>query len=571
MNKKIKLYKMDHVTDLKDMLRNSLEKYGERPLFLVKDKIDQPYRPITYNEYGADVKALGTALIARGFKGKRVAVLGENSYGWTTGYMAVVAGVGVVVPIDKELPGEEIIRMVARADVSAIIFSERYFDKIKEASANMPTVSLYICMGSRQDEELGNVTTAALIAEGRELIAKGDTSYDDAVIDPYEMTVLLFTSGTTATAKAVMLSQHNIVTNLIAMGSMVEVRGGTCLSILPMHHTYECTCGFLYAVYGGCTLAFCDGLKYIQKNMCEAHVTYILTVPLLLETMYKRIWDNIDKQGLRSKVETAIRISNGLRKVGINLTDKLFGQIKNAFGGKLQKFVVGAAPLKPEICKGFRDLGIEVRQGYGLTECAPIIALGPDSFYKDEAVGYPMPGVEIRIDHPDEDGNGEIIARGENIMMGYYEDKEATDAAIIDGWFHTGDIGCMDEDGFVYITGRCKNMILTKNGKNVFPEEIEPMVLELDTVKECVVYEEKSGGDAKIACMVYPDIDVIKEKYSIEGDPSKEKMEAIIFDEIKKTINTKLVSYKAIRAVHVRDKEFVKTTTQKIKRHLINE
>lgn len=570
---KLKLYEMDKVTDLKDMLQNSLEKYSDRTLFLVKDSHNQPYRPITYKQYGSDVHALGTALVARGYKDKRIAVLGENCYGWTVGYMATATGVGIIVPIDKELPGDEIVNMIARAEVSVVIFSDKYFDKIKGISDRCPTVSMFVCMGSKTDEAFNTVSLETLIAEGNQLLAEGNMDYMNAKIDPYEMSILLFTSGTTSDAKAVMLSQHNIVTNLMAMGSMVEVRGGTCLSILPLHHTYECTCGFLYSVYGGCTVAFCEGLRYVQQNMCEAHVTYVLTVPLLVETMYNKIWANIDKTpGLRKKVEAIIKVNNAARKVGIDMSRKLFKQIHSAFGGELELFVVGAAPMNPEVSKGLYDLGIRVRQGYGLTECAPIIALGADTYYKDEAVGYPMPGVQIEIFNPDEDGSGEIIAKGENVMLGYYNNQEATDSVIIDGWFHTGDVGYKDKDGFVYITGRCKNMILTKNGKNVYPEEIEPMILELDTVKECVVFEEKlDDGDARIACMVYPDVDVIKSKYSIEGEPTKEQMEKLIFDEIKENVNGKLVSYKAIRNVIVRETEFVKTTTLKIKRHMINQ
>ncbi len=573
MKQKLKLYEMDRVTDLKDMLNNSLKKYSERTLFLVKDSHNEPYRPIKYAKFGKDVHGLGTALVARGFKDKRVAVLGENCYGWTVGYMATVTGVGIIVPIDKELPATEIAHMIKRADVSVVIFSDKYFDKIKSIKDQCPTVSLFVNMGNKTDDQFQTTTLGTLIEEGNQLLEQGNMDYMNAKIDPYVMSILLFTSGTTSDAKAVMLSHHNIVTNIMAMGSMVEVRGGTCLSILPLHHTYECTCGFLYSVYGGCTVAFCEGLRYVQQNMSEAKVTYVLTVPLLVETMYNKIWANIDKTpGLRKKVETIIKVNNAARKVGVDMSRKLFKQIHSAFGGELELFVVGAAPMNPEVSKGLYDLGIRVRQGYGLTECAPIIALGADTYYKDEAVGYPMPGVEIEIYNPNDEGSGEIIARGENVMLGYYENQEATDAVIIDGWFHTGDVGHKDEDGFVYITGRCKNMILTKNGKNVYPEEIEPMILELDTVKECVIFEEKlEDGDARIACMVYPDVDIIKSKYSIEGQPTKEQMEKLLFDEIKDQVNSRLVSYKAIRNVIVRETEFIKTTTLKIKRHMIFE
>ena len=568
---KLKLYKMDHITDIKDMLTKSLAQFGDRTLFMVKDSHNQPYREITYTQFGDDVHGLGTALVARGYQGKRVAVLGENCYGWTVGYMATVTGVGIIVPIDKELPAEEISNMIKRADVSVVVFSDKYFDKIKSIKDKCPSVSLFVNMGSKQDPDFATSLLNDLIAEGNELLAQGNMDYMNAKIDPYVMSILLFTSGTTSEAKAVMLSHHNIVTNLMAMGSMVDVKGGRCLSVLPLHHTYECTCGFLYSVYGGCTVAFCEGLRYVQQNMSEAKVTYILTVPLLVETMYNKIWANIDKNGLRKQVEALIKMNNASRKVGIDLSRTLFKKIHAAFGGELGLFIVGAAPMNPEVSKGLYDLGIRVRQGYGLTECAPIIALGADTYYKDEAVGYPMPGVDIEIFNPNEEGSGEIIAKGENVMLGYYENQEATDAVIIDGWFHTGDVGHKDKDGFVYITGRCKNMILTKNGKNVYPEEIEPMISELDTVKECVIFEEKlDDGDARIACMVYPDVDVIKTKYGID-EPTKEQMEKVIFDEIKENVNTKLVSYKAIRNVIVRETEFVKTTTLKIKRHMINQ
>ncbi|MCX7841885.1 MAG: AMP-binding protein [Clostridia bacterium] len=567
--KNIPLYEVRPISNLKEMLVSSTEIFGEKPAFLVKEKGIEGYVPVSYKKFKADVDAFGTALISLGLKDKRIALIGESRYEWAVSYLATVNGTGITVPLDKELPVTEIESLLTRSSASAIIFSGHLKEQIDKILGNISSIKHYICMDDIEGQE-NIVSFSTLLNKGYQLMNAGDTSFIDSTIDNEAVSMLLFTSGTTDQSKAVMLSHSNICSNLMAMCSMLYIDSSdTFLSILPIHHTYECTCGFLCPLYRGSTIAHCEGLRHIVKNLQESKATVMLGVPLIFEAMYKRIWDTAAKKpGMVKKLKIAIKVSNALRKLNINLTKKLFALVHNNFGGKIRLFISGAAAIDPEVPKGFRSLGIHMVQGYGLTECSPIVALNRDVDFNDRAAGLPLPNLEVKIDNPDDDGIGEIIVKGSSIMKGYYENEEANRKVFKDGWFHTGDAGYMDKEGFIYITGRKKNVIVTKNGKNIYPEEIETLIANSPCIKESMVYgkEDESSGDVVVSCIVVPDMENINAILG-EGEASPEKVKQIIHAEIK-TVNSKLVNYKHIKNIHIRDNELAKTTTKKIKRFM---
>ncbi len=378
--------------------------------------------------------------------------------------------------------------------------------------------------------------------------------------------MLLFTSGTTEMAKAVMLSHKNISENLMNMCSMLYIdERDVFLSVLPIHHTYECTCGFLCQLYRGSTIAYCEGLRHIVKNVKESKCTVMLGVPLIFESMYRQIMNQAVKQKGKKAIKFAIGLSNALRAVHIDIRQKLFKQIHEALGGDIRLFISGAAGIDPQVAKGFREIGFNLVQGYGLTECAPIVALNRDVNYKDDAAGLPLPNLQVETHEPDEDGIGEIKCKGSSVMLGYYENPEATGKVIRDGWFYTGDLGFIDREGFVHITGRKKNVIITGNGKNVFPEEIETILNRSPYVKESLVYGKgNSDGDTVICVRIVPETEKINEEIE-QGTAPGATVEEIIGHEIKK-VNQQLVSYKHIKNFALQEEEFIKTTTKKIKR-----
>ena len=397
---------------------------------------------------------MGTAFIDLGLKNKKIALIGENRYEWSITYLSAVNGTGVIVPLDKELPANEIELLLKRSKADAIIYSDSVRDKIEPLCEKDTSIRYFISMD--REENQGNILSFHLLLQkGHKLLEEGRREFIDTKIDAEEMSILLFTSGTTDTAKAVMLSHKNIVENLKGMCSMVYIdEKDTFLSVLPIHHTYECTCGFLCQIYRGCTIAYCEGLRHIVKNLKESKTTIMLGVPLIFESMYRQIMNKAIKSKGEKKIKFAIKLSNALAKIGIDIRKKYSKEIHEALGGHIRLLISGAAGIDPQIAKGFRELGISLIQGYGLTECAPIVALNRDVYYKDEAAGLPLPNVRVEIDSPDEDGIGEIKCKGGNVMLGYYENSEATKEAIRDGWFYTGDSGFLDEDGFLHITGR---------------------------------------------------------------------------------------------------------------------
>lgn len=561
------------IRDFKDLITSSSELYADKAAFLVKREGNLNYVPISYRQFKQDIDALGTALISIGLKGKRIAIISENRYEWNVTYLAVLCGTGVAVPLDKELPANEIENLLRRSEADAVVYSRNLAESMETIKKGFERV-VFINMDAAEDNE-GILSYSGLLKKGRSLLDKGDRSFLDATVDPEVMSILLFTSGTTDTAKAVMLSQKNVCQNLMSMCSMIYIdENDTFLSILPLHHTYECTCGFLCQIYRGCTIAFCEGLRHIVKNLRESGCTMMNGVPLIYESMYKQIMNQAAKRpGGLFKLKLALFVSNFLRKFGLDIRKKLFRQVHETFGGKIRLFISGAAAIDPHVAKGFRDMGILLVQGYGLTECSPIVALNRDVSFKDDAAGLPLPNLEVRIDNPDSDGIGEIVVRGPSVMLGYYKDEEATREAMAGGWFHTGDLGYIDSDGFLHVTGRKKNVIVTKNGKNIYPEEIETLLGRSPYVKESLVYGKSGEGrtgeedDVSVHAIIVPDYDRIGEDIKNGTAPGNTPYEVI--NSVVRNVNKQLVLYKYIRHFELRDEEFAKTTTKKIKRYKV--
>ncbi len=563
------LYNVRPIRDFRDLLEQSSGLFGDKAAFLIRE--GKGFRNITYKEFRSDVEALGAGLCSLGLEGGAVAVLGENRYEWCMSYLAVTCHTGVVVPLDKELPAEEKRNLLQRSDSDAIVFSGKYAKDIAAIKDGGSSVKYFIHMDLDEDTD-GFLSLKKLIAKGRQIIGNSGFDPHSHIIDETAMSVLLFTSGTTDLAKGVMLSQKNICFDVMGVSQTVHVDSNdSALSILPLHHTYECTLGFLTLIYNGASIAFNEGLKYIQKNMAEVGPTLLVTVPLLLENMYKKIWDKINKKpALKLIVKFMLGISAILRFFGIEAGRVLFKSIHKTLGGRLRLIVTGAAAIAPEVIGGLNKFGIRVLQGYGLTECSPLVIGERDSFYGNASVGLPLPGVEVRIENADENGIGEIVTRGDNVMLGYYRNQEATDRCLKDGWFHTGDLGKMDKSGAYYITGRLKNVIVTKNGKNIFPEEVETYLNRSPYVLESMVtgYEDGKSGETFVKAHILPNVDAIKEKLKIHT-PSVEDIKKIISDAVKNT-NKDMPLYKRITSFTIRDNDFIKTTTLKIKRYAEN-
>ncbi len=547
-----KNYEVYDIKNLKDMLYKSVEKWDGRTAF--KEKRNGAYESITINKFFEDTRALGTELFSMGLSGKRIIVTGENCYNWAVSYMTVVCGLGVVVPVDKEINAEEIANIARISEVAAVIYSKNTAHKIEKLDQNVKR----ICF-----DEL-----PSLIESGKEKLAAGESGYIDSEVDENVVAAILFTSGTTGVSKGVMLSHKNICFNLMEMCQMIYIGpDDTFLSVLPLHHAYECTCGFLCQIYRGSTIAYCEGLKYITRNMQEVKPTIILCVPLLIETMYTKIWNNIRKKGMEAKVKAAMKLSNALLKTGVDIRKKLFAEIHNTFGGELRLMISGGAAVDPKILKEMRALGILTVQGYGLTECAPLAAVNRDKFYCDSAAGLATPNAQLDICDVSEDGTGEIIFKGDNIMLGYYENKELTDEVIKDGWFYTGDIGYLDKKGFLHITGRKKNVIVTNNGKNIFPEELETYLGRSPYIKESVVVGVSSGDKLDsydIVAMIVIDEERFDEEFG-RGAYDKDKVNEVIKSAVD-AVNLNVQSYKHINKFLIRDEEFSKNTSRKIKR-----
>ena len=558
-------YEHRPIRDLKDMINTSAVLFADRNAFLVKNAPGGSYVPVKFSQLKTDVDELGTAMMDLGLTGKKIAVIGENRYEWVVTYLAVVNGVGVVVPLDRELPAEEVHNLLERAQVSAIVYSSKVGAVVEEAILGIGSIEYVISMDAL--DHMGNrLSLKRLQRAGKRLLLEEKRYFLDAEIDREAMCSLLFTSGTTGMAKGVMLSHKNITSNVYNMSKYVDVSDNqTGLSILPMHHTYELTCHVFTCMYQGCCIAICEGLKYIVKNMAESQATVMLGVPLIFESMHKKVWKQAEASGKADKMRTAIQLSRKLERFNIKSMKKLFKSVHQAMGGHMRMFISGAAAIDPAVIEDFNAMGITMFQGYGMTENSPIIAVNKDRYYKPAAVGLPMPGTEVKIIDEDENGVGEIICRGDSVMIGYYNNPEETAKVLIDGWLYTGDYGYFDRDGFLYVAGRKKNVIVTKNGKNIFPEEVEFYLNKSDYIKEVVVWgvDDEKSGDTVVQAEIFPDYDAVFEKF---GRVSDEELKRILKKEIDE-INEHMPLYKRVKRFEIREEEFEKTTTKKIKRH----
>ena len=553
---KKKYHKTEEVTNFKDMLYRSGDIYRSRTAFKVKDE-NGTIKSVSYEEFKNDVVYVGTCLLEKGFENKRIAVIGKNSYKWCVSYLAASI-VGIVVPLDKELHTDDIINFMNVSQTACILGDKKLLDNISDNIEKVENPDTeFIIFENNFDKTLN---------EGKAAYLDGYKKFDDITIDPDELRILLFTSGTTGSAKGVCLSQRNICSNILSIYGIVKVRRSDLFfSILPLHHTYECTIGFLLPIYSGASIAHCEGLRYIAKNMQEFHPSVILCVPLLLENVHKNIVKNMNKT-LPDKYKKENN-ENPYYDLPFIIKKIVRNKVKNTLGGRLRVFIVGAAAANPEIVADFRALHLNTLQGYGLTECSPLVAGNTDFFQKDDSCGLPIPNVEYKIKNPNDEGVGEIIVKGPNVMLGYYEDEEKTKQTIIDGWFHTGDLGKIDENGYLYITGRCKSVIVTKNGKNIYPEEVEYYLNDNPLISEALVLgiQKENDDETYINAQIYPNIEAITEH--LKGSvPTKEEIWKIISDVVS-NVNNKLPNYKHIKSFGIRDKEFEKTTTQKIKRY----
>ncbi len=561
------LYEVREFHNFRELLNQSEALYGNSPAFKIKNQIGQ-ILDISYTRFKGDVEALGTALLNLGLDGAKIAVAGMNSYKWCMSYLAIGCGVGVVVPTDKELPIDDILNVLTVSESKAIIFDKKFGEKLLEHRDRLPKGLILISMEQQKDKD-GILSFDLLLNSGYHLIGKGYSDYLDRDVEGYKMTVLLFTSGTTGMSKAVMLSADNICSDVRAIMGFVNInKGERILSILPIHHTYECTVTFLCCIYGGVTICFCDGLRYITKNLEEYKPNILIVVPLVLEKFYKRIMKAIEKErGGVAKVALGSAITKVAGAARLDVSNLFFGKIKKAFGGSIRLIISGAAGIEPEIIRNMNRFGIQTFQGYGLTECSPIVICNSDKDNKYDSIGKPIPYVEAKIVNPDENGIGEICVKGPMVMLGYYKDPEATKAAFdYNGWYHTGDLGRTDKDGHYYICGRCKNVIVTTNGKNVYPEELESMLLKENAVKECIVTGgEDERGNTIVFARIFPDLKAIGETYGNRNITDKEISKAV--SDAVKSVNSQVVSYKAVKRFEIVNKEFEKTTTSKIKRN----
>lgn len=558
-----KIFDAKEFKNVKEIIYESAEKYSEKIAFVIKHQENKTknYENITYKMLLEDINKFGSSLYKMGLKGKRVAVIGRNRYEWVLAHLSNLLGGIVSIPLDKDLQYDELENSLIRSKADAIVFDEKLVDKISEIKKNKKTnLSEYICMSEIDEYK----SVKELVKQGESLQEEKE-DYLKTNIDENAMNILLFTSGTTSQSKAVMLSQKNIASNIYAMQSVEDIKStDTNIAFLPFHHIFGSTCMIMMLACGVKTV-FPDGLRYIKQNLKEYKVTVFVGVPVLVEAIYRTIMKEIEKQGKTKIIKIARMISNFLLKLHIDLRRKIFKQIIDALGGELRFVISGGAPADSEILKGFNDIGISTLQGYGLSETSPVIAAENYKLMKNGSVGVPMINDIIEIVNKDENGIGEIRVKGPNVMLGYYEMPEITKEVLKDGWFYTGDLGYFDKDGYLFITGRNKNMIVLKNGKKVFPEELETLVNRLELVEESMVFglpDENDKNDVKLSVKIVYNKEVAKEKY--EGK-NEDELYQIIWEQIKK-LNTTFPRYKHIQNMILSSEELIKTTTKKVKR-----
>ena len=558
--------KVTQFENIKELIYNSVKKYENHIAFVIKKTNGKKaeYQNITYKELLDEINSLGTKLYELGIKNKRIAIVGRNRYEWALSHLTNLLGANVSIPLDKDLQIDELESSLIRSKADVIIFDEKHIEKIEEIkNRNQTNITKYTCMSKIEGYE--NIPN--LKEQGKELLEQGNKEFITTKIDSYGMNILLFTSGTTSKSKAVMLSQNNITSNVYAMQKVEGIYDtDTNLAFLPFHHIFGSTAMIMMLACGVKT-AFPDGLRYVAQNLKEYEISVFVGVPLLVEAIYNKVLKEIDKQGKTKLIKLATKITNILNAIHIDIRRKVFKQIIEQLGGKMRFIISGGAPLDPNVQKGFNELGIRLIQGYGLTESSPVICAENDFKTRNGSIGVPMENVTVEIVNKDQNGIGELRAKGPNIMLGYYENEEETNKVLKDGWFYTGDLGYIDKDGFIFITGREKNMIVLKNGKKIFPEEIETLVNRIDLVSESMVFgmpDENDKNDLKLSVKIVYDKEVVKEKY---GNIPQEEIRDIIWNKIKEEVNTTVPRYKHIMNMILSDKELIKTTTKKVKRN----
>ena len=560
---KRKLYEGEVLKDYRELVNRYKSRYANNVAFEYRHDVhDEKTIKVTYAEFANDIEALGSSLLTLNMENKRVAIIAPNRYEWCVSYLAVGTAGLTVVPLDKSLPDNEIESLIIRSKVDTVIFDNKYSEVFKKINQEKKSsLKYYICM----DDTDGFIKYSEILSKGRELLLADNNEYNNVQINPDEISIILFTSGTTSIAKAVALSQSNICADVTALSQIAKIyETDRFLSFLPLHHTFESTTTFLYGTSCGITIVFCDGLKYIQRNLKEFNITGFVCVPLMLEIMYKKMMKTIEEQGKTKLVNTMRKITRGLLKVKIDVRKKVFKQIFESLGPNLRMFISGGAAISKEAIKAFRDIGINLLQGYGLTETSPVLAGENDVYKRDGSVGFALPGIDIKIDKPNSEGIGEIIAKGPVVMHKYLDNEEATNEVLKDGWFHTGDLGKFDKDGFLFITGRKKYVIVLKNGKNIFPEELEILINQLGYVSESMVYGKPDKDDDLTICakIVYN----AEEMEKLYPNKSKEEYHDIVWQDIRNNINKQMPAYKYIREIIITDEPLIKTTTQKVKR-----
>ncbi len=550
------VYNIRDILTFRDLIGGSAELYGDLCAFTFRE--GDGVRQITYGEAYSDVRAFAAYLNSLGLNGKKVGVMGKNGYAWALTYLAVTCGVGVIVPIDRELKAEELRHVVEHSELSAIVYLPDVSDKVE----NLPGDFL----------RLSTASMGEYIAAGETLRAMGDTSYEQHHVDPHEMSILLYTSGTTGLAKGVMLSQYNICSNIMNVLRRISVGpSDRLLSILPLHHTYECMAGFLAPIYAGASVAYNDSLRRLTEDFKLFSPTVLVAVPLVLETLRNNIIKRYGKiKGGNALLAVQRRVSDAARVLHPDAGRKIFSTVSDAFGGRLTRILSGAALLPEHVHRDMERFGFKVYIGYGLTETSPVCIMHNDFYRSPDDIGYPIVGGQAKLVDPDENGVGELAYRGANVMLGYYKNPEETEKVLRDGWFHTGDLARVKENGAYQITGRKKSMIVTQNGKKIFPEELEFYLAQSDVVAECMVYGEEGEHDVVVTAAVYPNYPVIEESLAGEGihpgDDNYDSRVREIITKAVKEVNEKLPSFRRIMKIYIRKTEFVKTTTRKIKR-----
>lgn len=549
------------VANFRQLMDYTVRHHGDLTAFILKDtapKGKSPiYHHITFRAFAEQVDALAASLAKRNAFGKPIAIIGKNRYEWSLAYFAVMVGGGTVVPLDRALPVAEALSCLARSSAGTLVYDEAHEDVVQAASGSSELASI---------QALSMDSLPSLVEEGLALIKEGFTYHRDRPLDPEESTIVLFTSGTTAASKAVLLSQKNVLCNAYDALICEDARpGDVTMAFLPYHHTFGST-GQVVMIYGGVTTTFCDGIKYIQKNLVEYKVSIFIGVPALVEAIYKKILAGIKKQGKEKTLAKGILLSNALRRAHIDRRHQIFKEIHEQLGGHLRLIISGASAADPEVLQGLQAIGIDTVQGYGLTETAPILCAENLDSQRKGSVGLCMPSVNIQLADLQEDGVGEIICQGPNVMAGYWNDPDATDAVLRNGWFYTGDLGTIDKDGYVYIKGRKKNVIVLKNGKNVFPEELEKLMDGVPFIDEVIVFgeekDETSKNDLVVACKIVYNQDMMDNFFHAH---TEEEIREVLKDAVER-VNDKIPEYKRIRRLHFSDQPMIKTSTGKVKR-----